>query len=505
MITLTAEQQKEMKEVISKMGMMTNVIQKKILSEEGDKEVIKEQSDNLKLAVKNVEKSNNIFEDINVALKAILSTQEYILNNLKRAKRPSTSPIGEDTVDDRVEPKESLSEMDIPGFKTLVIAPFIAAGAAYLIDTLLSDEARQKVRAFVGGLLGIDFDDIDRKIQNFKDAVEAAAIGIGVYLTYRGISGVSRLFSGRRLPGGRYGAAAAGLTAAFGWMMLNGEGDDVLGDQAPDMSGAPRGDATIDSMSTQALLDLIAVGEGTSDDIAQSRGFESGYDVPYGFGMYAMPRKPLSQMTIGEVKQFQRELIAATRGKVPGTSQGTGAVGKYQMTQGTLASTQRALGVGDGELFDAEMQERMARHLLSIRGYERFLSSEGTEQDVARFMDQLAYEWASVRNARGQGQYAGQRGVTDVSGILRGIHQETNQPTPAESVQTPSSNQQQMMENNNVREQVPDVGVMPQPMSYYDDGEATQMNAALAVGNVTEVTSYNVMPMPTPIPSFANI
>ena len=65
----------------------------------------------------------------------------------------------------------------------------------------------------------------------------------------------------------------------------------------------------------------------------------AGYDARYGYDKYIAPDKPLSQMTLGEVSNYQRDkLIPATRGQIPGVpkTQGTGAVGAYQMTHGFI-------------------------------------------------------------------------------------------------------------------------------------------------------------------------
>ena len=65
----------------------------------------------------------------------------------------------------------------------------------------------------------------------------------------------------------------------------------------------------------------------------------AGYDARYGYDKYPAPDKPLSQMTLGEVSNYQRDkLIPATRGQIPGVpkTQGTGAVGAYQMTHGFI-------------------------------------------------------------------------------------------------------------------------------------------------------------------------
>lgn len=88
-------------------------------------------------------------------------------------------------------------------------------------------------------------------------------------------------------------------------------------------------------------------------------------DVVYGFGQFAQPSKPLSSMTIGEVQNFQKnELIPATRGKVgAGPDKGTGAVGTYQITYGTLQKyAPKVLGENWRTVpFTAGVQDQIAR------------------------------------------------------------------------------------------------------------------------------------------------
>ena len=88
-------------------------------------------------------------------------------------------------------------------------------------------------------------------------------------------------------------------------------------------------------------------------------------DVVYGNGKFAQPAKPISQSTIGEVQDFQRNsLIPATRGKVgAGADMGTGAVGTYQITYGTLKNyAPKVLGPNwRNTPFTAEVQDQIAR------------------------------------------------------------------------------------------------------------------------------------------------
>lgn len=115
------------------------------------------------------------------------------------------------------------------------------------------------------------------------------------------------------------------------------------------------------SQAAVPLLDRIAIGEGTSDSQAQYHNFPSSYDVPLGYGKYGTPSvdgnpTTLSQMTLGEVQTFQQQMID--------NGASSGAVGKYQITQGTLADLKSRLGLSDDTPFNAATQEMLGQALL---------------------------------------------------------------------------------------------------------------------------------------------
>jgi hypothetical protein len=94
-------------------------------------------------------------------------------------------------------------------------------------------------------------------------------------------------------------------------------------------------------------------------------------DVVYGFGEFGLPPKPISQSTIGEVQNFQRNtLIPKTRGQIgKGPRIGTGAVGTYQFTYGTLQEiAPKVLGPNwRNTTFTADVQEQLAKALYDDR------------------------------------------------------------------------------------------------------------------------------------------
>jgi hypothetical protein len=115
-------------------------------------------------------------------------------------------------------------------------------------------------------------------------------------------------------------------------------------------------------------------------------------DVVYGFGRFGSPPKPLSQSTIGEVQDFQRNtLIPNTRGKIgAGPDKGTGAVGTYQLVYGTLKDyAPKVFGPNwRNQPFTAAAQEQLAKAI-----YEDVRSGD------------LSKTWAGLPSNR-PGQYA---------------------------------------------------------------------------------------------------
>ena len=98
-------------------------------------------------------------------------------------------------------------------------------------------------------------------------------------------------------------------------------------------------------------------------------------------------------MTLGEVKAYQRKQINATKGKIPGTKWGSGAVGKYQIVGSTLKSLQKRLKLPDSAVYDVELQDKMGYELLKDAGYEKYQAGEISKH---KFQKNLAKIWASI-------------------------------------------------------------------------------------------------------------
>lgn len=146
------------------------------------------------------------------------------------------------------------------------------------------------------------------------------------------------------------------------------------------------------------LLDFIRETEVGSD------GPES-YNVIYAHKQHKL-EKPLTEMTLGEIQDRQRTWSR---------NHGSSAAGGYQFMRATLKGLIEELGLSLSQKLDADLQDRLAYHLLKRRGYEAFMAGEMSHQGFAK---RLAQEWASfpvlaptqgahVRLQRGASYYAG--------------------------------------------------------------------------------------------------
>jgi len=153
-------------------------------------------------------------------------------------------------------------------------------------------------------------------------------------------------------------------------------------------------DAAVQQTGVKGLLDKIGQGEAGGS-----------YNVVYG------GRKlPLTEMTLGEVMSLQNQM---SRKGSPST-----AVGKYQFINSTLGNIARKMGVGPDTPFTPELQDKLAVGLLKGRGLDQYLSGKLSK---AAFIDNIAQEWAAVKNTKGKGHYDGDglnKGSLNISDLV---------------------------------------------------------------------------------------
>lgn len=139
------------------------------------------------------------------------------------------------------------------------------------------------------------------------------------------------------------------------------------------------------------ILDFISKGEGKYS--SSNRGTKND-DIIGATHETMINGTPLTEATIGDIKQAQRE--------------GLFAVGRYQFIPSTLRIVVDQLGIPDDAVFTPELQDRMGLQLLM--GSKRpklaaFLRGEDVPVDTA--MLEFAKEWASVPDPRTGKSYYG--------------------------------------------------------------------------------------------------
>jgi len=123
------------------------------------------------------------------------------------------------------------------------------------------------------------------------------------------------------------------------------------------------------------LLDFIRETEvGRSD--------RASYDVIYGHNQDKLA-KPITSMALGELIDMQASFTKKYK---------SSASGGYQFMRATLQDLAHELGLRGAQVFDPDLQDRLAYHLLKRRGYEAFMAGKISR---AEFGKRLAQEWAS--------------------------------------------------------------------------------------------------------------
>jgi muramidase (phage lysozyme) len=156
--------------------------------------------------------------------------------------------------------------------------------------------------------------------------------------------------------------------------------------------GVASGDIGASSGRFSPLLDTIARAESKRGAFGTS-----GYDAIHS-GARIKPNKPISQMTLAEVKAYQKKLVDS--------GHSSSAVGRYQFIKNSEAFSNMAAqaGLKDTDLFDAKAQDKLAIH---YAGGEKQLNEwirTGNKEALTR---KTAQQWAGMKNINGRGNYDG--------------------------------------------------------------------------------------------------
>lgn len=155
-----------------------------------------------------------------------------------------------------------------------------------------------------------------------------------------------------------------------------------------------------------AILNNAVKGE-SKDALVQAaygEGFTA-YDTVLDYAKWVKPSKPLSQMTVREVLQLQKDSINAQRKAGRGDA-ASGAIGKYQFVQSTLRDALKKVGAKETDLFTNDLQDRMAVNLLEGNDQKLTKWLKGEVSD-AEMLDRINSEWSSIPNENNESDHKG--------------------------------------------------------------------------------------------------
>lgn len=166
--------------------------------------------------------------------------------------------------------------------------------------------------------------------------------------------------------------------------------------------------------------------------LAEIRKYEGGPgEKGYGQVFYGAPkefRKDVSKLSLIAILNLQAAMRKAG-------SKST-AVGGYQFIRNTLLATMAAMNLlgSSQKIWTPELQDKMAMHLLKMRGLQRFLDGRITREE---FANNLAAEWASLPMVtgpkKGRSKYAGDglnkshHSVSSILALLDAVKAEYNE------------------------------------------------------------------------------
>lgn len=145
-------------------------------------------------------------------------------------------------------------------------------------------------------------------------------------------------------------------------------------------------------------LPPLRMDSATSGKVGELLNFIARYESNGDYNiMVGGKRGNLTSMTVGEILDMQRDMIAKGHEST--------AVGRYQYIRKTLAGTATQLGIDlDSTKFNEKTQDALAIQTLRTIGLESWLDGK---LDDGAFLNKVARVWASVPTTGGGSYYAG--------------------------------------------------------------------------------------------------
>ncbi len=186
----------------------------------------------------------------------------------------------------------------------------------------------------------------------------------------------------------------------------NGVASSITGESAPTAAGGESYSAQPLSVPRKSQSTDIGVGAQDFDALKGVIG-QAESDAAGGYDAVVSNKKtpkPPTEMTIGEVLQWQREELADPKnsGRIDVT-----AIGKYQIINKTLKGLVDAAGISMSDKFDAETQDKLYMELLKGAGLNKYMDGTISKDEFAHNISKV---WAGLPKDEGGESYYGKDG-----------------------------------------------------------------------------------------------
>lgn len=190
---------------------------------------------------------------------------------------------------------------------------------------------------------------------------------------------------------GRFTAPAAAAGRAF----EIGGSPDMIGNGRVNAHGLGRrgilGGRFTSGTPGAGLYDAIINAEGTA------RGGRDPYNTLLGYGRWGSPSKPLTDMTLNEVREFGLQMRRAQLANGTAWKDTSSASGAFQIVGNTMMDAARALGMDPGSTkFTPEIQRQMAAWIARTQGLGAWQGFRGHPSELAKARTAMAVGGSDV-------------------------------------------------------------------------------------------------------------
>lgn len=246
------------------------------------------------------------------------------------------------------------------------------------------EESRARVWGWLKQLFGVGEAKAGELPATFKRSatdLRESIDGLGAKIQLASFGGAAGAFSGS--------FSTPGMAAGRAFEIGGGSSGGTIGNGVVNTHGLSRrgilGGRFTSGAPGAGLYDSIINAEGTA------RGGRDPYNTVLGYGRWGSPSKPLTDMTLNEVREFGLQMRRAQLANGTAWKDTSSASGAFQIVGSTMMDAARALGMDPGSTkFTPEIQRQMASWIARTQGLGAWQGFRGHPGELAKARTALA-------------------------------------------------------------------------------------------------------------------